>query len=97
MRSGSKRLLCALALALLCMAARFQGACCRGGGGGHGVGESARGGHGGEESSRGGRGAVAAGAAGGGSSGHKRSSAGAWGRGAGRVSGAALAAAAFFV
>jgi hypothetical protein len=51
---GQARLLCALGLVLLCVAANFQGAYCRGGGGGHGGGGGGHGGGGGGHGSGGG-------------------------------------------
>jgi hypothetical protein len=95
MRSGT-RALCALVLAVLCVASHFEGACCRGvgGRGGGGSGSGGRGGRG-----RGGRpfiGGAGVGAAVGmgaiGSHGHRHSSAdSACGRGAWRLAGAGAA------
>ncbi|CAM0954790.1 unnamed protein product [Alopecurus aequalis] len=70
--SGKARMLCALLMVLLCLAAHFQGACCRGGhGGGHGGGGGGHGGGGGggHGGSGGGRGAGGFGSGGGGSRG----------------------------
>ncbi|KAJ1263522.1 hypothetical protein BS78_09G191800 [Paspalum vaginatum] len=97
MRGGTK-VLWALALALLCVAAHFQVASCRGGAGGGGRGGGGRGGGGGSGRGRSGRPAIgAAGAvigartAAGGSHGHRSAAGGASGCGAWRVAGAGAA------
>ncbi|KAG8086007.1 hypothetical protein GUJ93_ZPchr0010g10308 [Zizania palustris] len=106
---GSARAVCALLLALLCVAAQFQGALCRSGAGGGGGGGSGRGGGGGggggrNGGARGGSGRPINGAAGAGagvigsragaSGSHRRSDATCpHGRGFWRTSGAAAAGA----
>lgn len=97
---GRARLLCALLLLLLCVAAHFQGAWCRSGRGGGGGGSGRGGGSGGSGRGGSGRPFAAGGAAGAVGSRHaagsRRHSAAddPRGRGAWRVSGAAAALAA---
>lgn len=65
MRGGTKRRLCALLLALICLAARFQGIVCPGGGRGGGEGAEGGGAGGGEAGGGAGEGEAGGGGSGG--------------------------------